>query len=1460
MSQAEELLASLSEEDISAYTADQSTEEHIVIGDNRIITVPSSLKRIAVQHDNNIETVTFDCPRYWDEHDMSKMKVYINYLRADRKPGCYPIDTGVTIDAENDRIMHFNWTISNNVTEVHGKIVFLVCIKTVDEVGNEAEHWNSELCTDMYVSEGLETQETVVEKYPDLITHLLTRMDIVEDKTTLESMLGYLDTYFTTDAEINEVLKNYVETYLKTDDAVTQKIADTVNAYIEEHLSATDKTLTVSEMPADAAATGDAVRNMVNVSNDILIDDSVEGVLNFKKIYGRSEQVKTSGKNLANINTSGNNVNIGDARAGKSYTLCFVQDSATDFNLFIGIGTTNEHKLTTNKINTGTNAIVNFTPEKSGVLHFNGFSTVNQRDFMLVEGTFSEFIPYEPYTGGMAAPNPEYPQEINSAGDGGAIEGEIYSGNLLDMGEVYSKLGTNTEITMSYSNGKLTMTGTPTASYRQNTTGRKGLMLPKGVAGKTLYFGATLSGNQPYVVLYFRDVDGNQLDGGSGITSSGVRELLVPENAVYYEFAFCLNMATTGSAYTATFSDLYLSTANNGYTEYADPKSITIPTPNGLPGIEVDDASIATYTDPDGKTWVCDEIDVERGVYVQRINHIRLLSTMTWSSAGGTTNYRYWTVNNDFAGQIQPVRCSHLTLAASWSEHMNNTSPSVYLYKDSAWNDGRLSFATQMATNDEWIAFLDANDVYVDYPLATPIETPLTRDQILAFRNYSSHDGGTNILFDPVEPGVEVEYPRTLAASHTLQNQKDVADLKTPIREVTAVGDITIDDSVAGGLRVTKMVGKSVQETVAGNQLLDVDSAQIGVAFHLGANDARAVIYVPCKPSTAYTITMDLSGFELVTWFEKVAESDVATNANVTLTNATTTFTTADSTNFICIQFNKEGITLADIESANIMLNSGSTALPWEPFVGGIPSPNPSYPQPIVSVGEKLAMGKNLYNNATSTNQGLSDDGTISNNNQRVLSDFIGVSAMAYTLTFPSSICCFIGYGVYDSAKNFLSRVMLDDLSGRVSFTPTQNGYIRLMFRGVDEYSDNVPLSVLSEIMLNSGSTALPWEPYTGGKKAAFDVGIGNDICGKNICKPFFEAQYNVHKTPKIRIEANTDYCVSAKYNAVLGTNPHFYVVASNGESLIATAFTSDISKVFNTGNNTEIYLQVNNGDSASSMSDTIEYLNSVTMLRLASVEDDTYSPYTGQSHTLNRKLKAIPVTDSTLANYTDESGQMWCADTIEEVGGKMCLVERVSHKKLTKDLSMSKSTTTAIDRYLVVVNDIATPNIYAGYCSHAWLKSDSNAYLNSFRYDINDGNTRFAIDYAEAGTTDLDTFKTFLDENDVYAVYILATPVITELTNDEIVALRSLKTYHGITHIFTDNNPTGELTVSYGATELGGLALENKNLHEVNEALDSQLEEKVEENKELITAINSALPYQIVIDDTAGTINFIDR
>ena len=178
MSQADELLESMLNE-----TTEESEGGNIIIGADRYITVPESLKRIAVQYDHDIETVTFDCPRYWDGNDLSAMTVYVNYMRPDEVLGTHLCDN-VVVDAADDTLLHFDWTVSGHATYAIGTLSFLVCIKDVDSDGKELFHWNSELNSDMYVSTGLKCQDTILTRHPDIITQLLLRMDSVEEASS----------------------------------------------------------------------------------------------------------------------------------------------------------------------------------------------------------------------------------------------------------------------------------------------------------------------------------------------------------------------------------------------------------------------------------------------------------------------------------------------------------------------------------------------------------------------------------------------------------------------------------------------------------------------------------------------------------------------------------------------------------------------------------------------------------------------------------------------------------------------------------------------------------------------------------------------------------------------------------------------------------------------------------------------------------------------------------------------------------------------------------------------------------------------------------------------------------------------------------------------------------------------------------------------------------------------------
>ena len=227
MGRAEDLLNGLQNKDtnneISLLIAGENTdtEPHFIINDNRVISVPSELRTIAVQYDHNIETVTFDCPRYWDGHDMSKMVVYINYERADGETGAYLADN-VRVDDEDESIMHFEWTISRNVTSTSGSVTFLVCVKSVDKSGDEQEHWNSERCSDISVAPGLETGEPIEEKYPDVLTQLSDKYDTLNKAAARinDATIGTDSTYS------SQKIENLVETVDTKVSQANKKVED----------------------------------------------------------------------------------------------------------------------------------------------------------------------------------------------------------------------------------------------------------------------------------------------------------------------------------------------------------------------------------------------------------------------------------------------------------------------------------------------------------------------------------------------------------------------------------------------------------------------------------------------------------------------------------------------------------------------------------------------------------------------------------------------------------------------------------------------------------------------------------------------------------------------------------------------------------------------------------------------------------------------------------------------------------------------------------------------------------------------------------------------------------------------------------------------------------------------------------------------------------------------------------
>lgn len=165
-------------EELLARTADMTIEPHIIVSPNRVITVPTELRTI-VQYDRNIETVIFDCPRYWDEHDMSKMKVTIEYTRADKVTGQY-ICSNVWVNPDDDTIMHFSWTIDDHVSAVVGQLSIQVVVKDADKNGDLEERWGSITNNEMRVEPSLNASAGIATAQPDAILNIVSRLENLE--------------------------------------------------------------------------------------------------------------------------------------------------------------------------------------------------------------------------------------------------------------------------------------------------------------------------------------------------------------------------------------------------------------------------------------------------------------------------------------------------------------------------------------------------------------------------------------------------------------------------------------------------------------------------------------------------------------------------------------------------------------------------------------------------------------------------------------------------------------------------------------------------------------------------------------------------------------------------------------------------------------------------------------------------------------------------------------------------------------------------------------------------------------------------------------------------------------------------------------------------------------------------------------------------------------------------------
>lgn len=189
--------------------------------------------------------------------------------------------------------------------------------------------------------------------------------------------------------------------------------------------------------------------------------------------------------------------------------------------------------------------------------------------------------------------------------------------------------------------------------------------------------------------------------------------------------------AGDGGSVTVTLSD------GKGKTQ-----TLTLPTPTGLPGIPV--TSGGNYTDSTGQQWVCDEVDLERGVKVQRIYKVDVDGENTkFEQAGNYANLAPRGLPIALYAGGQRIYAASTFTNLSWFYNANGK----FLYLQAADISGQINESCKK----------QLGKIY--YALATPIETPLTPAEIAAYKAQTAYAPDTVVQASD-GAGIKLDYQR----------------------------------------------------------------------------------------------------------------------------------------------------------------------------------------------------------------------------------------------------------------------------------------------------------------------------------------------------------------------------------------------------------------------------------------------------------------------------------------------------------------------------------------------------------------------------------------------------------------------------------------------------------------------------------------------------------------------------
>ena len=471
----------------------------------------------------------------------------------------------------------------------------------------------------------------------------------------------------------------------------------------------------------------------------LVLPNSLDAPLERLELGGKTEQVTTTGKNLANpsefvIGTlagdTGNIINLKQyITTGYIPVIPGKRYSTSCGNKFLAHAITAYDKEK-KKINSPIN-MSSEMPEGAAYIRLSykkiDMTNVTESDMeelkkvcMVNEG--STVLPYEPYTGGKPSPSPEYPQEIKSVGKWNdekqkyEVEISISGRNLFDFstceeGKIFEGSGN----IVSTTNGVLTdfIPCFPNSQYSRSRTGS--------------------------TVVAFYDCNKNKI----GFEIVGNTTFVTPEKCRYFRFSAVKTQVD--------YTKIVACPGNTvmDYEPYKKPQSLTL----------TSDRPITKW----------DRL-VEQGGQIGWLyqgNTVVINGSETWASSNVPEHIFFSTVVNNKSGRINTSLCK--TYKNNGEPIFNKKHEGEYnIYSDHPTNGvSDTAFVPPnetVTTIPQWKEWLNVNPIEMLYKTKTTEFVPLPQSEQNAIRALKTYYPTTVITADggELDPDIKVTYRKEI--------------------------------------------------------------------------------------------------------------------------------------------------------------------------------------------------------------------------------------------------------------------------------------------------------------------------------------------------------------------------------------------------------------------------------------------------------------------------------------------------------------------------------------------------------------------------------------------------------------------------------------------------------------------------------------------------------------------------